>query len=115
MSKYDVKFLSGFRLMWILTMFDLPTDTKAQRKAANTFRNFLLDEGFERSQFSVYARFCNGKESFDARVRRIEENLPGYGDVQILQFTDKQYENIIRFYDQNRQAQKKNPNQLVLF
>ena len=115
MSKYDLKFLSGYRLMWILVMFDLPTDTKRMRKAAGKFRNFLLDEGFERSQFSVYARFCNGKEAFDARVRRIERNLPGYGDVQILHFTDKQYENIIRFYDQGRKPQKKNPNQLVLF
>ena len=40
--------------MWILVMFDLPTDTKPQQKAAGHFRNFLLDEGFERSQFSVY-------------------------------------------------------------
>ncbi|PCJ74355.1 MAG: CRISPR-associated endonuclease Cas2 [Rhodobacteraceae bacterium] len=115
MSNYDLKFLSGYRLLWILVMFDLPTDRKPQRKAATKFREYLLDEGFERSQYSVYARFCNGKEAFDTRVRRIEKNLPGYGDVQILQFTDKQYENIIRFYDQGRQKQKKNPNQLVLF
>lgn len=58
-------FLSGYRLMWILVMFDLPTDTKPQRKAAGDFRNFLLDEGFERSQFSIYARFINGKEAFE--------------------------------------------------
>ena len=30
-------------------MFDLPTDTKQMRKVAGKFRNFLLDEGFERS------------------------------------------------------------------
>ena len=56
-------FLSGYRLMWILVMFDLPTDTKPQRKAAGDFRNFLLDQGFERCQFSIYARFVNGKEA----------------------------------------------------
>lgn len=77
-------FLSGYRLMWILVMFDLPTDTKRQRKAAGDFRNFLLDEGFERSQFSIYARFINGKEAFETRIRRIERALPAYGDVQIL-------------------------------
>ena len=42
-------------------MFDLPTHTKKERKAATHFRNFLLDEGFEHSQLSVYARFVNGK------------------------------------------------------
>lgn len=108
-------FLSGYRLMWILVMFDLPTDTKPQRKAAGAFRNFLLDEGFERSQFSIYARFINGKEAFETRIRRIERALPDEGDVQILSMTDRQYRDIVHFSDQGRKAARKNPSQLVLF
>ncbi len=108
-------FLSGYRLMWILVMFDLPTDTKPQRKAAGDFRNFLLDEGFERSQFSIYARFINGKEAFEARVRRIERALPANGDVQILTLTDRQYRDIVHFSDQGRRSARENPSQLVLF
>ncbi len=108
-------YLSGYRLLWMLVMFDLPTDTKAQRKAATGFRNFLLDEGFERSQFSVYARMVSGKEAFEARVAWIERALPSSGEVQILQFTDRQYETIIRFSDQGRAARNRNPEQLVLF
>jgi CRISPR-associated protein Cas2 len=108
-------FLSGYRIMWILIMFDLPTDTGRQRKAAADFRKFLLDEGFERSQFSVYARFVNGKEGFQTRVDRIERNLPEQGDVQILNFTDRQYRDIVHFSDQGRRAARKNPEQLVLF
>lgn len=111
----DHVILSGYRLMWILVMFDLPTDSKPQRKAATDFRNFLLDEGFERSQFSVYARFVNGKEAFATRVNRIERNLPSTGDVQILNFTDRQYRDIIHFSDQGRQGPRKNPEQLALF
>lgn len=101
--------------MWILVMFDLPTDTKSQRKAATRFRNFLLDEGFERSQFSVYARFVNGKEAFQTRATRIERNLPETGDIQILNFTDRQYRDILHFSDQGRRTPRKNPQQLVLF
>ena len=96
-------------------MFDLPTDTKPQRKSATRFRNFLLDEGFERSQFSVYARFVNGKEAFATRVRRIERSLPSEGDVQILNFTDRQYRDIVHFSDQGRQGKRENPDQLVMF
>ncbi|WP_252734151.1 CRISPR-associated endonuclease Cas2 [Paracoccus marinaquae] len=107
--------LSGYRLMWILVMFDLPTDTKQQRKAATGFRDFLLDEGFERSQFSVYARFVNGKEAFATRVGRIERHLPDAGDVQILNFTDRQYRDIIHFSDQGRKSARENPQQLVMF
>lgn len=111
----SVTYLSGYRLMWILVMFDLPTDTKPQRKAATDFRNFLLDEGFERSQFSVYARFVNGKEAFATRVNRIERNLPDAGDVQILNFTDRQYRDIVHFSDQGRKRARENPQQLVMF
>jgi len=101
--------------MWILVMFDLPTDTKPQRKAATAFRNFLLDEGFERSQFSVYARFVNGKEAFKTRVNRIERNLPEMGDIQVLNFTDRQYRDIVHFSDQGRRPARENPQQLVMF
>lgn len=94
--------LSGYRLMWIFVMFDLPVTTREQSRAATRFREFLLDEGFEKSQFSVYARFCNGKEQFEAYMRRIETNLPAKGDVHILSFTDRQYENIVRFSGQRR-------------
>jgi len=107
--------LSGYRLMWILVMFDLPTDTKEQRKKASNFRNFLLDEGFERCQFSVYARFVNGKEAFTTRVNRIERNLPESGDIQILNFTDRQYRDIVHFSDQGRRKARENPQQLVMF
>lgn len=99
----------------MLVMFDLPTDTKTQRKAATTFRCFLQDEGFERSQFSVYARFVNGKEAFETRVRRISHHLPPQGDIQILNFTDRQYRDIVHFSDQGRRGRRKNPEQLVLF
>ena len=48
--------------MWLMVIFDLPVGTKKQRHAATKFRNFLLDQGFSMSQFSVYLRFCGGKD-----------------------------------------------------
>lgn len=101
--------------MWIMVMFDLPTDTKPQRTTATAFRHFLLDEGFERSQFSVYARFVNGKEAFQTRVNRIERHIPSTGDIQILNFTDRQYRDIVHFSDQGRKTRRQNPQQLVMF
>jgi len=100
--------------MWILTMFDLPVGTKAERKEATGFRNFLLEEGFEMSQFSVYMRFCSGKEQAEGICRRIKEALPERGKVDIVSITDKQYENIISFAGRVKQ-QRKNPDQFTLF
>jgi CRISPR-associated protein Cas2 len=107
--------LSGYQLMWIFVMFDLPVTTRDQARAATKFREYLLDEGFEKSQFSVYARFCNGKEQVEAYCRRIEAHLPDKGDVHLLTFTDRQYENIVRFSGQRRRRPKKNPDQLAMF
>lgn len=106
---------SGYQLMWILVMFDLPVGTKEESRAATKFREFLLDEGYEMSQFSIYARFCSGKEQYETYVRRIESHLPEKGDVHILAFTDRQYENIVRYSGQLRKRQRKNPSQLALF
>lgn len=115
MGNRSASHLSGYRLMWIFVMFDLPIGTKKQAREAAQFRSFLLDEGFEMSQFSVYARFCNGTDAYEARLRRISANLPERGEVHVLSFTDRQYENIVRFSSQRRKRARKNPDQLALF
>lgn len=107
--------LSGYRLMWMLVTFDLPVETKKQRASATKFRNYLPDLGFEMSQFSNYLRFCNGKEQFESYIRKLELGLPPWGDVYVFQFTDRQYENIVRFSDQRRRKRQKNPEQMALF
>ena len=107
--------LNGYRLMWMMVLFDLPVMTKAERSAATKFRNFLLDQGFEMSQFSVYMRFCSGKEQAEAMTRRVEKSTPSTGKVHIVYFTDKQYENIVCFDGRKREPGRKNPDQFALF
>jgi len=107
--------LTGYRLMWMMVIFDLPVGTKPQRKAANRFRHFLLDHGFTMSQFSVYMRFCGGKDQTEAYMKRIQRSLPKTGLVQVLFFTDKQYENIVSFEGRSKAPANQNPEQYALF
>lgn len=107
--------LSGYRLMWMTVMFDLPVVEKAERKAATDFRKALLDEGFEMSQFSVYMRFCTSQAQIDTYTKRIESALPEGGKVNILTFTDKQYERILTFHGKAKQPGNKAPDQFDLF
>ena len=107
--------LSGYRLMWMTVMFDLPVVEKAERKAATEFRNALLDMGFQMSQFSVYMRFCISSAQVDTYCKRVENALPQGGKVNILQFTDKQYERIVSFHGQAKQPANKTPDQFDLF
>lgn len=106
--------LSGYRLMWMMVLFDLPVLSKKERKAAAKFRNFLLDQGFEMSQFSVYMRFCSGKEQAETLTKRVEKGTPKTGKVHIVYFTDKQYENIVCFDGRKREPGRKNPEQFLL-
>ena len=107
--------LCGYRLMWVLVMFDLPVETPEERKVASDFRNDLLDLGFERCQYSVYLRFVEGRDQADTTTRRVQAVLPGGGKVYVLFFTDKQYAGIIRFENRKRRKPLKNPEQFELF
>ena len=106
--------LSGYNILWVIVMFDLPVVEKPDRKAATQFRNFLLDQGFMMAQYSVYYRMVSGKDRGRTLEKRISENLPEYGSVQIVSITDKQYENIKLFKGKQRENQEK-PQQLLLF
>jgi len=107
--------LSGYRIMWLFVLFDLPVGTKKERKAATKFRLSLLDLGFEMSQFSVYLKFCAGKEQAEALARRVEEAMPSAGKVHLIAITDRQYENIRTYRGQKREPAQKMPSQLALF
>lgn len=106
--------LSGYEILWVLVMFDLPVVEKTDRKAATIFRQFLLDQGFAMAQYSVYYRMVSGKESGKTLEGKVQANLPEFGSVQILSITDKQYENIRIFKGRKRESVEKNE-QLVLF
>lgn len=89
--------LSGYRIMWMLVMFDLPVGNPKERKAAELFRKHLLNLGFEMAQFSIYYRVMGSKEVAVRYLRQIEEKVPTDGSVNILTVTDKQYENMVCF------------------
>lgn len=101
--------------MWMMVLFDLPVITKKERKAATKFRKFLLDQGFEMAQYSVYMRLCAGKEQADTYVKRVQGKLPTTGRVHVVVITDRQYENIVTFDGRKREPGKRNPDQYVLF
>lgn len=106
--------LSGYEILWMLVMFDLPVVEKEDRKAATKFRDFLLDQGFAMAQFSVYYRMVTGKDRGATLQQKVQNNLPEYGSIQIVSITDKQYENIKTFKGKKRDLHEKQP-QLLLF
>lgn len=107
--------LNGYRIMWLFVFFDLPTETKKDRKNAGIFRKNLLKDGFSMMQFSVYARHCASGESADVHETRIQKWLPPLGKVSVLRITDKQFGNILNFWGRNEVEKEPVPTQLELF
>ena len=83
--------------MRIIVMFDLPVVKEKDRKIANKFRNFLLDDGYIMMQFSVYSRISKNNDDLQKHVNRLRINTPKHGNVRLIQVTEKQYDNMIMF------------------
>lgn len=85
--------------MWCVVMFDLPVETKAQRRAATQFRDLLLDQGFMMVQFSVYARYTPTLGGNRTSMEFIKQNIPAKGKVRILNLSDHQWAKSFHCYD----------------
>lgn len=83
--------LNAYRIMWVLVMFDLPTETKRDRKNYAKFRKDILADGFQMFQFSMYIRHCSSKENADVHTGRVKSILPSKGHIGIMTITDKQF------------------------
>ena len=107
--------LNQYRSMWVLVFFDLPTETRLERKIASGFRKKLLDDGFAMFQFSIYMRFCASRENADVHIKRTKINLPPMGKVCIMHITDRQFGMMEVFYGKKPIENEKPSQQLELF
>ena len=102
--------------MRLLVFFDLPTTTKAHKRAYVLFRRFLLNDGYDMIQWSVYGRIVNGADDAKTHLKRLERNLPPAGSVRCLQISEKQFANIKLLVGPKKAQEKKvNAEQLLLF
>lgn len=77
---------------WLVVTFDLPVGTKEQRKCATDFRKFLLDDGYQMIQWSVYARACVTFARQETHIDRLKKDLPPEGSVRAIFVTRAQWE-----------------------
>ena len=106
---------SEYRIMWVLVLFDLPTDTKKDRKEYALFRKKLLMDGFTMFQFSIYLRHCPSAENADVHIARVKKWMPPFGKIGILRITDKQFGDM-QIFDCCKEVLKDQPvQQLELF
>ena len=106
---------SEYRVMWLLVLFDLPTETKKNKKEYAKFRKRLIEDGFTMFQFSIYVRHCARMENAEVHRKRVKNMLPEFGKVGIMCITDKQFGNIELFFGTKPQIPNTPGQQLELF
>lgn len=86
--------MSAFKIMWLVVMFDLPTQTKKDRKRYRWLSRYLDAQSYVRLQYSIYAKVFNSLGSANNGKRRlrnfVETNIKK-GNVRMLLFTDTQF------------------------
>jgi len=102
--------------MRLIVFFDLPTKTKADKRAYTLFRRFLLNDGYDMLQWSVYGRVVNGMDAEEKHLNRLSANLPPEGSVRSLSVTEKQFASMKMLVGKPRFQEKKlNTDQMLLF
>ncbi len=74
--------------MRMMVFFDLPMVTRAEKRAYTVFRRFLLNDGYDMIQFSVYGRILNGSDAEQKHLKRLTANRPPAGSVRVLTVTE---------------------------
>lgn len=110
------KSYGGFRIMWVVVMFDLPTGTRSERKHYTRFRKRLVEQGYVMLQYSVYGRPCPSDENAQMHVKRVQAALPPVeGQVRVLTLTDHQFGRMQIFQGKRPQNPEQPPDQLTFF
>ena len=104
------------RFMRLIVFFDLPMVTKTEKRAYVQFRRFLLNDGYDMIQWSVYGRLLNGSDDHEKHQKRLIDNLPPAGSIRCMTVTEKQFAGIKLLVGMPLFQEKKVPaNQMLLF
>lgn len=106
--------MSEPRFMRILVLFDLPVVSKEDRRNYQRFRKFLIQDGYDMLQFSVYSRIVNGEDAVDKHLKRLEKHVPAKGSIRFLQITERQYASMKLLAGNRTLREKKLNTQLLL-
>lgn len=107
--------MSPYRQMWVVVFFDLPTETKEDKRNYVKFRKRLLEKGYMMIQYSVYARPIDGDDRARHQAGQVAEFVPPAGEVRVALFTDRQWGLMRTYVGKNARPPEKIPEQLGLF
>lgn len=84
----------SYRFMRIIVFFDLPMLTSEEKREYRRFKRFLEISGYQMMQESVYIKLALNTTAANALKSRLIQNKPKKGLVQMIQITEKQFQDM---------------------
>ncbi len=107
---------NGWRIMWVIAVYDCPMTSSEARKDYTIFRRSILQENFFQLQNSLYARHFPTMAAAEAVIQRLKINIPEGAQVAFFLVTDKQYGMTKEFFGTKSTKNKpEEPEQIALF
>jgi CRISPR-associated protein Cas2 len=107
---------NGWRVMWLVLVYDCPTLTAEARHDYTNFRNTLLRENFVQLQKSVYVRHYPTMAAAESAIARLSKGVPTDAQAAFFMITDKQYGLTREFFGPRSTESKPDlPEQIGLF
>ena len=78
--------------MRMLVFFDLPTETREDRREYVRFRKLLIRNGFLMMQESVYCKIALNATVVELTADKLRKEKPRQGLVQLLTVTERQFQ-----------------------
>ncbi|MBO1002723.1 CRISPR-associated endonuclease Cas2 [Pseudogracilibacillus auburnensis] len=101
--------------MRLIVMFDLPTETSADRRNYRKFRKFLIQNGYSMMQYSIYSKIILNRSVLSFQTVKLKQNAPPKGFVETLIVTENQYANIETIVGQeHRSSQEHSTKRMII-
>lgn len=108
--------VNGWRVMWVICVYDCPMIDKEARQDYTIFRRSLLQENFVQLQNSLYVHHFPTLAVGEATIIRLRPLIPKDTQVAFFIVTDKQYGMTKEFFGTRPTRKKPNqPEQVELF
>lgn len=107
---------NGWRIMWVIAVYDCPMTSAEARHDYSVFRRSLLQENFFQLQNSLYVRHFPTMATAEAVIHRLKTHIPDEAQVAFFLVTDKQYGMTKEFFGRKpSQNRPDEPEQIALF
>ena len=107
---------NGWRIVWVIAVYDCPMTSSEARRNYSLFRKRLLRENFYQLQNSLYVRHHPTMALAESTVHRLKHFIPERAEVAFFLVTDKQYAMTMEFLGpKSTKLKPDKPEQVSLF